>query len=209
MKRLKIVCIALALSLLWVPCLFGSDLSQAAKKERERRAKLKAQSEEVVTNADLKRILGGILNLANSQGASNAPGENEAKKKDLLLPKDLTPEQLDKIPAEVKKRQREMGEYLDQNGNGESYWRAKIANQKKQIAGLEQKKSQLELKIPALRTAFINTDDPAQKLQRKQEMDNSMRELDQVKNSIASAQSNLNQIREDGRKARALPGWLN
>ncbi|MFC2172901.1 hypothetical protein ACFLU6_09765 [Acidobacteriota bacterium] len=183
-----------------------SSLVNAANRENTRRAQLKNQKQVyVLTEQDIKTARGAVSQPGRSDGYQR-PVSEESRGRD--VPRDLPSNQMDKVPADVKKTGRQMGEYLDSNGNGESYWRSRIASARNRVSKLEARHQKLQSEIPRLRTAFVNMDDPARRQQINTELEAALEESKTIQGDIRRAKADLATVKEEGRRAGALPGWL-
>jgi hypothetical protein len=66
----------------------------------------------------------------------------------------------------------------------------------------------LQSRINALKTDFVNRDDPAQRAQLELERQRALAELERVKKEIADQTKAITDIEEEARKAGVPPGWL-
>ena len=159
-------------------------LADVARKEEARR-KAVSRTSKVYTNEDLRA---DITATPPSPSANATPAAPSSQVPELNLPGGKAE------PAQPEKDQ--------------AYWSGRISAAR---AALERSKvfhDALQSRINALKTDFVNRDDPAQRAQLELERQRTLAELDRVKKEIAEQTKAIADIEEEARKAGVPPGWL-
>jgi len=166
----------------------SQSLAEAAKKEKERREKVSKPSK-VINNETIAEYL---------KGKEYTPG---------------TIEQFGEasVPSLEEKSPKSKEEYTgptDLNGRNEAYWRNRIQNAKDKIKALEAEGENLQSQMNAMRRAFYAMDDPNQRELLNVQINKTFELIDKNKAELEKAKKELEDIREEGRKSGALPGWI-
>jgi hypothetical protein len=165
----------------------GQSLGEAAKKERDRRDKLRQAgvTTRTLTQEDVAATKGRLANDPNEQPAAN---EGETVKK------------ADRPVASVIETAPEDAPY----GTGEEYWRGRVASARARVASAQRRHDAIQ--------AFIRLGQPAAYDENGKRVIYSIYQLkakaDAAAAELASAQNALESVLEEGRRSGALPGWL-
>jgi len=186
----------LALWILGIAVLgYTQSLGDVAKKEKERREKIKAGAK-VITNDDTFKYANGPV----STTTPPAPPPDAAKKTE--------PE---KPAGEAQKGAPEAKATpdgpTDLQGRPESFWRQTFADARQKVKELENKENVLVLKVNDLQNRFFRTDDGFQRQALQAELQKTFTERDQVGEDLAKAKAQLDDLDKEARKSGALPGW--
>jgi chromosome segregation ATPase len=167
---------------------YAQSLVEAAKKEKERRAKV-AKPGKTINNETIKTYL---------DNKPDAPGT-------ITKPEDST------STSKSKDAVGGNSEYkgpTDFDGNDESYWRNRIKAAQDKIAGLEKKADEMQSKINSLQTSFQSMDDPNQRELLNVEIAKTQQDIQTAQADLQTAKEELENTREEGRRKGALPGWI-
>jgi hypothetical protein len=165
----------------------GQSLGEAAKKERERRDKLRRAgvTTRTLTEEDVATTKGRLANDPNEQPASEAG--DTAKSEDGPVASAL-----ETVPEDAP------------SGRGEGYWRARVASARARVANVQHRHDTLQ--------AIIRLGQPAAYDENGKRVIYSIHQLkakaDVAAAELASAQKALEAVLEDARRSGALPGWL-
>jgi hypothetical protein len=158
------------------------SLGDLARKERERREKIKSESTPV-TNSDAPKYKGGAVTTA-SPGASmrvrSAAAEGGGAGPD---------------------------EPTDFLGRPESFWRQTMSDARQKVKDLENEANVLTLKLGSLQTAFYAESNGFKQQQIQREIQKTIYEQDAGKENLLRAQTQLLELETEARKSGALPGW--
>jgi len=177
---------------------YTQSLGDVAKKEKERREKMKA-SAKVITMDDTARYANGSVStttLPPPPAAADAAKEKPEPEK----PAGETP----KGAAGAKNPE----EATDVQGRPESYWRQTFADARQKVKELENKENVLVLKINDLQNRFFRTDDGFQRQALQAELQKTFTERDQTGADLTKAKAQLDELDKEARKSGALPGWI-
>ena len=171
-----------------------TTLAEAAKKEKERRAKTTKPSK-TITNETLKTYL---ESKGDTPGTIKQPGEES--------------ETTDQSSGNVEGREdSDSGSFkgpTDLEGHDESYWRNRIKQYKDKIADLEKKAEELQTKMNGLNLSFGSIDDPNQRELLGIERLKTQQDLEHTNESLQKSKQELENLRDEGRQKGALPGWI-
>ncbi len=172
-----------------VDTIYAQSLAEIAKKEKERREKIKTPGK-VITNETIQDHLQGKGNVPGTleQGSEEATSEESGEK--------------------TESKETGAGEITDLEGNTESYWRNRIRSAQQRITDLEKQVDNIQSKLNALQMSFYTIDDPNQRQLLNTEIDKAFEELAQAKADLENAKQELEDTREEGRRKGALPGWI-
>jgi hypothetical protein len=168
----------------------GQSLGDAAKKERDRRDKLRAAgaSARTLTEQDLATTEGRLANNPKEETASGENGEASkgAGRATTSAPLPRT------VPAAVPSR------------NGEEYWRRRAAEARGRVAEAQRRNDDLDIMIRFGQPAAYdgNGGRVIYSIHQMKAM------ADAAAAQLASAQAALDGVLEEGRRSGALPGWL-
>jgi hypothetical protein len=90
----------------------------------------------------------------------------------------------------------------------QAYWSGRISAARAALERSKMFQDALQSRINALKTDFVNRDDPAQRAQLELERQRALAELERVKKEIADQTKAITDIEEEARKAGVPPGWL-
>jgi hypothetical protein len=165
------------------------SLGDLARRERERRERIKNESKPV-TNIDAPRYKSGAITTA-----SPSPGTP--------MPVDRKPEPSGNDAVGVGPN-----EPTDLLGRPESFWRRTMSDAHKKVKELENEASALALKLSGLQTRFYGESDGFKQQQVQREIQKTIYEQDLNKENRARVQTRLQELETEARKSGALPGWL-
>ncbi len=193
MKRIFLFFAASAL-FLTAAAAYSQSLADLAKKEKERREKVKADSK-VITNNDASKYRAGPVTTVTPAPAA--------------APQKPVPE---KPGAEgetaSKAAQTNPEEPVDFQGRPESFWRQTMADARQRVQNLENQANVLTLKIADLQNQFYRESNGFQQQEIQREIQKTIYEQDRNKEELAKAKDQLQELEKDARKSGALPGWL-
>lgn len=163
-----------------------SPLVRAAKKERERREKLKASEKPTksFTNQDIEEFK------AKNKDADKGEGETEGE---ATTDDSSTSEETTTTPS----------------GQDEQQWRDKSHEAVERVKNAEEKVQQLQTDINALTQAFYaESDGVAQRGQIDAQRTERLNALDAAKQELENAKQAQEDLQDEARKEGALPGWI-
>lgn len=161
-----------------------SDLVKAAKKEKERRAKVEAKK--TLTNQDIEEIrkkqpISGIES-SDAETTSEGQATDTAKKDEK---KEVDPTQT------------------------EEYWRARKQETDSRLKEAQTRVEQLQSEINTLTAAFYaESDGVAQRPLIDAERTERIKELEAAKLELEAARAASEGLEDDARRSGALPGWI-
>jgi len=158
-----------------------SAVVQAARKERERRAKLKTGR--VFTNKDVQEF------------AAKHP----------------TPVKEGMEPETQPVEETESGEIEDVNkelAESEAYWRKRYKEVARRVQASEKDIAEIQKEVDDLTRAFYALNDVEQRGVIQYQRTQRINDLQQAKRELEDARIALDDLEEEARKAGALPGWL-
>lgn len=185
------------ITILVINITYAQSLADIAKKEKERREKIKTPAK-VITNETVQEHLQGK---GNPPGTIMQPSEEGAESDTTSIPTIATQE-------ESTKSEKASSEPTDMEGNNESYWRSKIQDAKERITNMEKQVDDLQLRLNSLQMSFYAMDDPNQRQLLNVEIDKTFEMLAKAKDDLQKAKQDLEDIKEEGRRKGALPGWI-
>ena len=164
-----------------------SPLVQAAKREKERREKLK-QPAKVLTNQDIQKF-------KEKQGDTEESAETqESTPADASTATDQTAADKDK---------KEKG-----GGDDEEYWRARSAEASRAVEEAQKKVDEIQNDVDALWRAQTAVDDGQQKQLVTSQRGDKLNDLEKAKADLQAAQQAKQALQEEARRAGAPPGWV-
>jgi hypothetical protein len=164
-----------------------SPLMQAAKKERERREKMKTAGKPVksFTNQDIQEF-----KAKNKDMESSTEGEQAEEATESETTTETTTTATD--PSQ-----------------NEEMWRKRSREAAERIKNAEEKLATLQTDINALTQAFYaESDGVAQRGQIEAERNARLAELEATKKEVEAAKQAQEDLRDEARRAGALPGWI-
>ncbi len=171
---------------------YAQSLAELAKKEKERRAKVEANTL-VITNSEASKYKGGALT------TSSLPSGSTSKS---------TSSQTIEETVSDSTQKGDDAEAVDFFGRTESFWRKTFRDVREKVRMLEDKANVLVLNISELQTKFYNEDNGFAQQQIQREIQKAIYEQDLTKDSLAKARAELQELEIEARKSGALPGWL-
>lgn len=160
-----------------------SAIVKAAKKERERRAKLKIGR--VFTNKDVQEFV-----------AKNPTPEREG----------MEPEAQTQTSEEAEATDIEdVNKELEQS---EEYWRKRYRGVSGRLHDAEKVVREIQKEVDDLTRAFYTLNDAEQKGFMEYQRTQRLNDLQQAKRELEDARMDMDNLEEEARKAGALPGWL-
>lgn len=201
--QMKVISI-IGLILLFVTCSFAADspLVAAAKKEKERRAKL--AKTKVLTNEDVDEFK--VKNGLSGEEKDSASSDSYQG------PTDPWGNPLPERPVHhFISDYSHLPSGTTQSGNtqnGEGYWRQRKQGLESEIAGVEQQISTLRGRISIRQHSM----DPGYGWARHDNIVNEIlqmeEELTRLEDQLKDLRQQLEDLPEDARRAGALPGWI-
>jgi hypothetical protein len=189
----KLRALAAALILVSVTAGFSQSLAELAKKEKERRAKIKADSK-IITDVDAAKYKGGAVTTGTPAETAPVP----AQEKPGMSPGQGTPA-VGEASAD---------EPVDFQGRPESFWRQTMTDARQRVTSLENETNVLVLRLADLQNKFYQEADGFKQQQIQREIQKAIYEQDQNKLELAKARQQLQDLETEARKSGALPGWL-
>ena len=160
-----------------------SAVVKAARKERERRAKLTIGK--VYTNKDVQEFV----------------AKNPTPVKEGMEPETQSQPSEETDAADLEDVTRD----LEQS---EKYWRTRYREVSGRLQGAEKAVRQLQKEVDDLTRAFYVLSDAEQKGNMEYQRTEKLNDLQQAKRELEDAQTDMDNLEEEARKAGALPGWL-
>jgi hypothetical protein len=198
MRRLGLVCVALASLLAGTTVVRAQSLGEVAKKEQEKQERKKKEKSgkppaKVYTEEDLKKAreseAGAVTVLpengnVESGSASSSSDDDEAVSGEGR-------------PAGGKRRT-------------ETYWRGRATRARDAVNEADAKVKDLEARVTAIRNDLnpVNTQDPNRLQTRDRELREAIDALEAARQGADAARKALSDLEEEARRAGALPGWL-
>jgi hypothetical protein len=172
---------------------YSQSLADLAKKEKERREQIKAETK-VITNRDAARFGSGSGSTSTRavEAASQKPGTEKEGAAD----------------ASSKETRPASDEPTDFQGRPESFWRQTLGDARKKIKDLENEANVITLRIADLQNQFYREADGFRQQTIQREVNKSFYEQDLNKEKLAAAKAELDDLMKEARKSGALPGWL-
>jgi hypothetical protein len=173
----------------------NESLSDLAKKEQERRAKIKTETK-VITNDDSDKYKTGAVTTgtpAPAAPADKTSAESAGSGTD----------------AAAKASQISSDEPVDLQGRPESFWRKTMADARKQVKDLENETDVLVLKLNDLQNRFYREDNGFTQQEIQTEINKTLYEQSLAKDKLEKAKDQLQDLEKEARKSGALPGWIN
>jgi hypothetical protein len=168
---------------------FPQALGDLARKERERREKIKHESKPI-TNTDAHKYKGGTITTASSPPGVPLPVDKNLK------------------PAGAEAGGAASDEPTDFRGRPESVWRRTMSDARQKVKDLENEANVLTLKLAGLQTRFYSESDGFKQQQVQREIQKTIYEQDVNRENLVRAQAQLHELDTEARKSGALPGWL-
>jgi hypothetical protein len=182
MKKLFLL-IGVLIAFVSISIAADSELVKAAKKEKERRAKVEAKK--TLTNQDIEEIKTKQLGIESAAAPGAEPAEDIIEDKDKKDKKEVDPTQ------------------------SEEYWRTRKQETDQRLEEAQSKVQELQNEINNLTTAFYaESDGVAQRPLIESERIERLKELEQAKQDLENARAESEGLEDEARKAGALPGWL-
>jgi len=178
---------------------YGQSLGELARKEKERREKIKAETK-VITNNEAAKYRSGPITVTSLPAEATEKAATDKPESD----------------AGTTAGQSRSGgfrtagsdEPTDFQGRPESYWRQTMADARKRVQDLENLANVLILRINDLQNQFYRESDGFKQQAIQREIQKSFYEQDKNKEDLANAKAQLQELEKEGRKSGALPGWL-
>jgi hypothetical protein len=167
---------------------FSQSLGDLAKKENERRKEIK--DEKVITDEE-------AASYQSNPVKTNVRDQSAAK-----------PDSADQATTDSKKAKPESDEPVDFEGRPESYWRKTMDDARQKVKELEDKATELTLKVNNLQNQFYREDSGFKREDIQRELQKTYYEQDKNKEDLAKAKDVLQDLDKEARKSGALPGWL-
>jgi hypothetical protein len=168
----------------------GQSLGDAAKKERERRAKLRESgtSAKTVTEEELASNKGKLANDPKARPATAEAGESARRTQQgtATPPRQVAPQP-------------------NQFSNPEAYWRDRVAAARGRVEQAEERKLALERMIRFGQPAEDDATNPTRTIYSMYQM---KAMADAAEAELKAAQATLEDELTEARRAGALPGWL-
>ena len=165
----------------------AKPLAEVAKTEEERRKAVRKPAK-VYTNGSLKPDFSAAVPAPPSvTPVSDAAGNTTPGNASAGAPGQATP----------------AGGAKDQ-----AYWAGRMKDARSAVSRSQIFADSLQSRINALRTDFVNRDDPAQKAKIEQDLNASLAELERVNKEIAAANQAIKDLQEEARRAGVPVGWL-
>lgn len=167
---------------------YGQSLGELARKEKERREKIKTEIK-VITNTEAAKYRSSPTTVSSQAAEATEKAATEK-------------------PESGGFRTAGSDEPTDFQGRPESYWRQTMADARKKVQELENLANVLILRINDLQNQFYRESDGFKQQAIQREIQKSFYEQDKNKEDLANAKAMLQDLEKEGRKSGALPGWL-
>ena len=187
MKKALICCFSF---FLFISLLFSQDLVEIAKKEKERRAKLKGKKAIVITNHNLYKYRGREAISIKTSGfvPRSIPKISPSPSRKSYQSKEIPPS------SELDKQ--------------EMFWRGKREEYEQRWKKAKEYVDLLTLKMNGLWQEFYSLDDMTSRDKIQREISETYQKLLKAKEEEAKAKKELENFLTEARKQGALPGWL-
>jgi hypothetical protein len=184
------MCLTAIFLILTATAVNSQSLGDLAKKEQERRAKIKAEKK-VITNDDTGKYKSGAITTGTvpSEPAAERTGPG--------------------TDATVRDAKAAPDEPVDFQGRPESFWRQTMADARKQVKDLENETDLQVLKLNDLQNRFYREDNGFKQQEIQREIQKTFYEQDLTKDKLSKAKDQLQNLENEARKSGALPGWIN
>jgi len=174
--------------------LSAQSLADVARQEEARRQAIRAPAK-VITNTDLKEVLPPEPAPAPSTTTTSATPDSAAASGDASKTAD---------PAKPADAAKPAGEPV----KDQAYWSGRLKGLQTQLDRDQTFAGAVQVQIDALRTDFVNRDDPAQRAAIAGDRQRAVDELDRLNKQIVTDQQAITDLMEDARRAGVPPGWL-
>jgi hypothetical protein len=188
--KLRLTAVTTVVLLFFAGLAYSQSLGDLAKKEKERREKLKNESKPI-TNKDTSKYKNSAITTGSPPAAASAKAEAEKPAPEAAKPAKVEPD-----------------EPVDLLGRPESFWRQTMSDARQKVKDLENEANVLTLKLADLQTQFYRESDGFRQQQIQREIQKTIYEQDVNKENLAKARTQLQELETEGRKSGALPGWL-
>ncbi|PYV38113.1 MAG: hypothetical protein DMG09_12850 [Acidobacteria bacterium] len=189
---------------LWIVAMavlgYGQSLGDVAKKEKERREKMKAGSR-VITNDDTVKYANGPVTTTTPPAPPAGAPAAAKEKAEPAKPAGETPN----AGAGAKPKP---DEATDFQGRPESFWRQTFTDARQKVKELENKENVLILKIADLQVRANSTGGESVEIAVRAQLQKAFIERDQTSADLAKAKAQLDDLEKEARKSGALPGWI-
>jgi hypothetical protein len=169
---------------------YSQSLADLAKKEKERREKIKTDAK-VIDNTNSGKYRSGAVTTGTPP-----PGPGSAHT------------DLDKDAAASSPSKPTSDEPVDLQGRSEGFWRQTLADARKRVSDLENQANVLVLRLADLQTRFYRESDGFKQQEIQREIQKTFYEQDLTKENLAKARDQVQDLEKEARKSGALPGWL-
>lgn len=166
----------------------AQSLADLARKEKERRGKIKEEVK-VVTNDSASKYEGGAVTTST-------------------LPKAATTEEAGKPSEKRGADAKDADEPTDFQGRTETFWRQTFRDARKRVGNLENQGNVITLMIADLQNRFYAESDGFKQQEIQREIQKAFYEQDRNKEELAKARQQLAELETEARKSGALPGWI-
>lgn len=173
----------------------SESLADLANKERERRAKVTAETK-LITNDDSEKYRDGPVT------TGVLPSEPSTEKAD-------SEEAGSEVDASAEDFEASPDEPVDLQGRPESFWRQTMADARQQIEDLQNQADVLVLRLNDLQNKFYSEDNGFKQQEIQAEINKTFYEQELVKDKLEKAKDQLDDLEKEARKSGALPGWIN
>ncbi|MFQ6069070.1 MAG: hypothetical protein ACE5LC_00935, partial [Candidatus Aminicenantales bacterium] len=186
-KKFLVLTLTLAFS---SSLLLSQSLVEIAKKEKERRARLKGKTVKVITNADLRRMKGK----ASVSVMRIQPPEKEKS----------TPPKEEKVKSQTSPAEKDFSsEWMN-----EELFRKKKNSLFQNLEKAKEYVSLLETKLNGLWQEFNTMDDVISRDAILREMEETRQKIKKAKEEEEKARKELDKFLKEARKKGVPPGWL-
>lgn len=192
MKRAIGILVAFFVIAIAIPAACAQSLGELAKKEEERRAKVKADAK-VITNTNIAKYRNGPVTTSSIPLAQQKTESEKAATES---------EDQGKVPKPSS------DEPTDLQGRPESFWRQTLDDARKRTKDLENEANALTLKLADLQMQFFRESSGFRQQDIQREIQKTFYEQDLNKQNLAKAKDLLQELEKEARKSGALPGWL-
>ncbi len=172
---------------------YSQSLADLARKEKERREKVKTDNR-VITNIDASKYkTGPVTTVTPAVPATQTkpPAEKPEAEGAASKPTQVNPD-----------------EPVDFQGRPESFWRQTMADARQKVQNLENEANVLTLKIADLQNQFYRESNGFRQQEIQRDIQKTIYEQDHNKEELAKAKDQLQDLEKEARKSGALPGWL-
>lgn len=175
----------------------GQSLAEVARQAREERDKKEAKGQKPVrtyTNTDVEKLTGGkVSSVSTTDAGEGTAAEGGSERAASSVGGEMTDVAGGSEGGEEK---------------GEEYWKQRMNDARLTQSRAQERIELLQLQARNVYGNFVAVDDPGQKALLQTQLQKLNADIEKAQQEAAEAANALKDLKEEGRKAGALPGWL-